>query len=573
MDEVDSVAAHIAQGMYESGDWLTPRINAVKFLEKAPLNYWFIAAGYALFGVHDWVARLPVALAVLVLVLVTYWIGRWVWGPRSGLFAGLAMVSCAGMFLFTRIILPDAALTLCVTFAIFCAFRALEGGDWRWSAGCGAAIGTGLLLKGLIALVAPGGAVFVYLLIQRRLLRLDTWRAFRPHLVAASALAISTPWYAAATLANPPYFDFTLRSDPGVYRGFFWFYFINEHVLRFLGLRYPKDYDTVPRLAFWLLHLAWLFPWSVFAPAAARLPQQGRARRWRTLCLCWIGFLLVFLSFSTTQEYYSMPCYPAMALLLGDALARGERRWIRPAGWVLVAIGGLVSLAIGVVLYAVRGMEATGDITSQLTSNPDAYALALGHMQDLTIASMAHLRGPLVSFGLSFLVGAVALAINARRISDSRLVTATILALMMTGAFWAAHWAMASFDPLLSSRPLAADLAGQAPGQLVIDGHFYPHSSLAFYVDSQALLLDGVKHNTVYGAAAPGAPDVFLDRQRLRELWGNPEPIYLVTRCEERGRIAGYVEDVSLAPLASRGGKCLFANHTLPHATPVDVTR
>ena len=82
-------------------------------------------------------------------------------------------------------------------------------------------------------------------------------------------LAIAAPWHMLATLRNPPYFDFTMRSVPGEYHGFFWFYFINEHVLRFLNLRYPRDYNTVPRLYFWLFHLLWLFPWSVYLPAVA----------------------------------------------------------------------------------------------------------------------------------------------------------------------------------------------------------------------------------------------------------------------------------------------------------------
>ena len=126
-------------------------------------------------------------------------------------------------------------------------------------------------------------------------------------------------------LRNPPYFDFTLHSRPGQYHGFFWFYFINEQVLRFLNRRYPRDYNTVPRLYFWLLHLVWLFPWSVYFPTVARpgykpVDRPGRAR---LLTLCWAGFVMVFFTFSTTQEYYSMP------LLSGPGPAAGLRRWRR----------------------------------------------------------------------------------------------------------------------------------------------------------------------------------------------------------------------------------------------------
>src|SRR6202035_3955595 len=126
--------------------------------------------------------------------------------------------------------------------------------------------------------------------------------------------------------------NFSMHSGPGQYHGFFWFYFFNEHLLRLLKLRYPRDYNTVPRLYFWLLHLVSLFPFSFYLPAIAKLSFRpvDRAGRMRLLCLCWAGFLLLFFTFSSTQEYYSMPCYPALALLIGSALTEDRAdAWIR----------------------------------------------------------------------------------------------------------------------------------------------------------------------------------------------------------------------------------------------------
>ena len=189
---------------------------------------------------------------------------------------------------------------------------------------------------------------------------------------------------------------------------FFWFFFINEQLLRFLNLRYPRDYNTVPRLYFWLFHLLWLFPWSVYLPAVARLSFRpvDRAGRTRLLALCWVGFVLVFFTFSTTQEYYSMPCYPALALLLGSAMAAGGAwvRWGTRALGVLSAVAALVLLAI---LFAVRDVPTPGDIAGALTQHPKAYTLSLGHMQDLTLRSFAYLRWPLALAAGAFLIGAV----------------------------------------------------------------------------------------------------------------------------------------------------------------------
>ncbi len=180
------------------------------------------------------------------------------------------------------------------------------------------------MLKSLIAVVFPVAARIVYLAVHA-----PTVLAPEPGsgctLLAGLliVLAIAAPWHILATLRNPPYFAFTMRSAPGEYHGFFWFYFINEQLLRFLNMRYPRDYNTVPRLWFWLFHLVWLFPWSVYFPAVAKLSFQadGSRRAHALACACWTGVVLVFFTFSTTQEYYSMPCYPALALLLGSAMA------------------------------------------------------------------------------------------------------------------------------------------------------------------------------------------------------------------------------------------------------------
>jgi len=174
----------------------------------------------------------------------------------------------------------------------------------------------------LVGVLVLADAALIYLGITGLWRQRETWQKLRVGRGVIIALVIAAPWHVLATLRNPPYFDLLMISAPGHYRGFFWFYFMNEHVLRFLNLRYPRDYNTVPRLYFWLFHLLWLFPWSVYFPAIAKLQfrMNNRASNMRLLCLCWAGFLLVFFTFSSTQEYYSMPAYPALALLLGSAL-------------------------------------------------------------------------------------------------------------------------------------------------------------------------------------------------------------------------------------------------------------
>jgi len=142
------------------------------------------------------------------------------------------------------------------------------------------------------------------------------------------------------------------------------------------------------------LHFAWRFPWSLYFPAVAKLSFKpvDRAGQTRLLALCWTGFVLVFFTFSTTQEYYSMSCYPALALLLGSAMAMGGD-WVRR---------GMRALAAAVILILVRHVPTLGDISVALSQHPKAYTLFLGHLEDLTLQSFAYLRGPLL---LAFVSG------------------------------------------------------------------------------------------------------------------------------------------------------------------------
>ena len=272
-----------------------------------------------------------------------------------------------------------------------------------------------------------------------------------------------------------------MHAGPGQYHGFFWFYFINEHVLRFLNRRWPRDYNTVPRRLFWLFHLLWFFPWSVYLPRLVKLRYRGadRAARMRLLCLCLAGFVMFFFSFSTTQEYYSLPIYPAMALLLGSAMVEGSS-WIRYGNRVLDAVCALALGGIMFILVNVWSMPAPGDISRALAQHPEMYTLSLGHMGDLTLASFAYLKPPLLLAGLAFAVAVCAAFRKPGR------VCYLLIAFSMVLLLNAARIAMIAFDPYLSSQPLAAALKQAPPGRVVFDDQYYTFSSVFFYADVQS---------------------------------------------------------------------------------------
>jgi 4-amino-4-deoxy-L-arabinose transferase-like glycosyltransferase len=559
MDDVDAVQAQIARNMLTSGDWVTARLDGIVYLEKSPLKYWLIATCFKIFGVHDWAARIPIAISVVLLCLVTAWFARWAMGALAGLYAGVILSTSIGIFLFTRILIPDVVLTLTITVALWNFLRVLDDTESRpalraltmW-----AAMSVGMLLKGLIAVVFPVGAALVYLAVTGKLGQV---RRFRLLPGIALFLAIAAPWHILATLANPPYFDLTMHSESGSYRGFFWFYFMNEHVLRFLNKRYPRDYNTVPRALFWLFHLLWFFPWSVYFASVWKLrfrsanPSADRTSATHLLCLCWAGFVLIFFTFSTTQEYYSMPCYPALALLLASAIASGDR-WLRPATRVAGTFAAVAGAIIFFLLWNVRSLPTPGDISVALTSNPDVYTLSLGHMADLTFSAFAYLRGPLAIAGLATLIGAAGAWILPVR----RAIWA--LAVMMVLFFQAARGALVVFDPYLSSRPLAEALNRAPAGDLIVDDQYYTFSSVFFYTNRTAYLLNGRVNNLEYGSYRPGAPQIFLKDADVPARWESSQRYYLVAEDPQLPRLKKLLGADHIHLVASAGGKSLLTN-------------
>src|SRR5579863_4172958 len=265
LDDADSVHAEAAREMVARHDWSTLYIDGIRYLEKAPLLYWGMAASYEVFGVKDWAARIPLSLAMLALLLATYSLARRAMNERAGLWSAIVLGLSFGPYLFTRILIPDMLIGLWLTIGMDFFLRTLEEETpSRFSCwGFAAAAALNVLTKGLIGIVFPAAIAGLYLILTGNVKHLLRMRLLSSTVVL---LVIAAPWHIWAAIRNP-------AADEA--RGFLWFYFVNEHFLRYLGKRIPRDYDTVPLLIFWGLLLVWLFPWSAFLLQS--LKQIGRA--------------------------------------------------------------------------------------------------------------------------------------------------------------------------------------------------------------------------------------------------------------------------------------------------------
>ena len=321
MDDVDATQGEIAKTMLLTGDWITARVGRSRVFRESSSEVLDDSGALqhfrnSLIGV----ATLPGAIAAIALCLLAHQMAYWAGAAQTGFYAGLVLATSIGLFLFTRIVIPDVLEPLALVLALYAFLRTVEeeSASLWWRATFYIALACGVLLKGLIGLAFPVGICLLYLAATEQLLVVETWRKLR--IVPGRFLAIAAPWHILAILRNPPYFDLTLHADPNFghnFRGFFWFYFINDQFLRFTNGRWPHDYNTVPRVWFWLYHLLWFFPWSFFLVGLRRtfFRTQDRFGRMHLLCLIWISLIMLFFTLLTTQEYYSMPIYPALALL------------------------------------------------------------------------------------------------------------------------------------------------------------------------------------------------------------------------------------------------------------------
>jgi hypothetical protein len=202
----------------------------------------------------------------------------------------------------------------------------------------------------------------------------------------------------------------------------------------------------------------------------------------------------------------------------------------------------------------VRNDATPGDISQALSHHPGAYTLSLGHMGDLTLASFAYLRPPLLLASIAFFIG----AIGTSRATGQRAFLAAAVSLVLF--FQAARMALVVFDPFLSSRPIADVLLRSPDGKLIVDHHYYTFSSIFFYTNRDAPLVNGRFNNLVYGSYAPGAPNIFIDDSQWADLWLSPDRCYLVAADTAIPRLEKLVGSQRLHVILASGGKVLLCN-------------
>ena len=596
LDDADSVHAEVSREMLLRHDPVTLYADGIRYLEKAPVLYWSMAASFAVFGPRTAASRVPLAVTVLALAFLLETFARRLFdSSRAGLYAGLITLSSFGIFIFTRINIPDVMVCLWLTLAVFCYWRATEQPQPTRlvCAGFAAACALGVLTKGLIGLVFPVGIVLAHLLLtEGPRATLAGLRYLRPLLGITVFLLVAAPWHILAGLANPTqghpgtpsfqnhHWHIPTPTDGNVH-GWFWFYFVNEHLLRYLNLRVPRDYDTVPLALFWALLLVWLLPWSAFLfPALRRVPWLAPLRRQpldaagstRLLLGLWAALPMAFFSFSTRQEYYVLPALPALILLLAGWLAEEAEEaatFVVPAqrvragqriSVVLLVLGSVAALACGFFVLHAQPPSPTTDLASLLKQNPGEYALSFGHFLDLNAQAMGAFRTPLILTAVSVFAGALG-SWWARHHYHPHAGTLA-LAAGSFGFLLAAHLGLQTFAPVLSSAQLADAIRPQLKARdlVVINGEYEAGSTLGFYLQRNDVhILNGRSSNLWYGSFFPDAPPIFETNTTLGLDWTGPRRVFLWTEPNHVPPLPG-----PSFLVAAGGGKEILSNQPNP---------
>jgi 4-amino-4-deoxy-L-arabinose transferase-like glycosyltransferase len=553
LDGSDALSAEIAREMLTGGHWLTPFANGIRYPHHPPFLYWTVAVSFGLFDISDWAARVPVAVATLGLFIATFSLGRRIFlSPTAAFYAALCLLTSYGVFLFGHLLLPDVFLCLFATLALnfFWRSHTQEKRHLQSALGFAACCALGVLTQGFAGLVLPTVIAVLYLLATGRIRRLLHW-----HLIPATLvfLALYLPWHIGA-----------------------------RHALRhqdLINLLPPMTGGRVPLLVFWLLLLLWIVPWSIYSIRALRIgasPNPDRRREARLFCLLWILVVLVFFSFTARQEFNLLTALPPMALLAGGWLAEDEdqpHHQGRIAAWILFFIGLAAAALVAWFLIAAPRPAPGVDIATLLRPNAGHHAVFFGFLFDFTRPAMGLFRAPLWIALLAILVGVSACLFY--RLRDNARMANCFLAGMIVALLIAAHLALNTFSPVLSSAILAEAIKPEVrPADLVIvNGSLDSASSFVFYIEHPVLLLNSPTASSpaptpctqkiqlrseltaTVTMGPPTPPAFFIDSAALCGLWQGPARVWLWTTPQTHPTLPGdaYV-------IGRSGGKEILSN-------------
>jgi 4-amino-4-deoxy-L-arabinose transferase-like glycosyltransferase len=534
LDGGDAAHAEAAREMAVSDNWIMPQVNGVPTLAVSPLLTWSVAAGFKLLGVSDWAARFVVALYALALFVAIMALGtRLFLTPTAGFYAALILLTSAGVFGFAHAIDSRILCALWLALAMYFFWRSLrhEHASVGTAIGFAAACALESLSYGLWAAVIPLVIVVLFLAFTHNFRHLLRWH---PAIAIAVFLLIALPWRVAV-----------------------------HHIIRIglLPANGPRWPGILLPLLEWALLLLWILPWSFFSVAAlVRMPGRIAPRfgdvdcanrdcvyEARLLLVLWLAVTALAVIFPFLRTFSVLPALPAVALLAAGWLTADEAA-PTPIGYIFAwcfFIAGVI-LAVTALLLTVRApFPAPGaDIATVLHLHPGHRHVIFSYLEDFTFVSMGFFRIPLTITAAALLAGVTANLIF--RAKNQVRMANCFLAGMMVSVLIAAHIALNTFSPIISSAVLAEAIKPEmGPNDVVIiNGNYYDASALGFYLERPIHLLHlpgtGFAHSNS-PLPSPLAPGLSETPGSLAEQWNGTDRVYLWTTPESAPNLQGKV--------------------------------
>jgi 4-amino-4-deoxy-L-arabinose transferase-like glycosyltransferase len=538
LDPDEGLYAAIAREMQTGGDWVVPHVNGLPYLEKPPLYFWLTALTFQLFGPSEWATRLWSAASALGTVLLTWRIGRRLYGPPAGLMAGVVMATLVGNALYVRRASTDQLFIFCLTLAMYGFLRDAERPDRGRGRFLLFYVGAALavLAKGFIGVVFPVLIVGLGLVAVRRL----GWRELNWGRGIAVFAAIAVPWHALVAWRSP---------------GLFSFYVIDNHLLRFLDARrYVEDDVPSSTVAFLVASFLWAFPWSVFALARPEPDRSPRAR-WRPVLVIWLVAIVGLFALSRFKhEYYALPAFPALAVLAGAAWTSG-----RDIGrWLLIGLLG--SSAVGVwALWIGAGLTSAQALSGLAELN--AYYRILRDQGAPFPFESARPFGELLQWLGLVLIAGWGLAglcwLRARRraafvalAGTAGVITVLIFRLLVI------------VEPVHSAKKTALAITARAGAAdvLLVEGTLEYSPALPFYTGRRFGMVNGALNYFSIAAALPEAQGLFIGTSDLVRLWDGPQRVFLVVRRPRPESVVAALPEARVHEIGRYGSRWLYSN-------------